>query len=77
MRRVRGVDPPRALLGRLRATIEAEYAWDAAIRRITRGYEDVLNAERAGERARLNAPGGWWTPAEVSAGISSLSRGGL
>ncbi|MCB9702954.1 MAG: glycosyltransferase [Myxococcales bacterium] len=71
------IPPPRALLGRLRATIEAEYAWDAAIRRITRGYEDVLNAERAGERARLNAPGGWWTPAEVSAGISSLSRGGL
>ncbi|MEZ4384267.1 MAG: glycosyltransferase [Nannocystaceae bacterium] len=58
--------PTTAQTAHLRRTIEAEYTWTAACARLRRAYARVVEAEAAGERARLEAPDGWW-PAQRSA----------
>lgn len=51
---------------RLRNTIEAEYTWDAACRRLHGAYRMILDAHRDSALSRLEAPEGWW-PAQIPA----------
>ncbi len=62
--RATALDPATAK--RLRSTIEAEYSWDAACRRLHGAYRTILDAHRNSALARLEAPEGWW-PAQTSA----------
>ncbi len=49
---------------RLRSTIEAEYTWTAACRRLHGAYRTILDAHRDRALSRLEAPKGWW-PAQT------------
>ena len=56
--RARALDPATAK--RLRSSIETEYTWDAACRRLHGAYRTILDAHRDNALARLEAPEGWW-----------------
>ncbi|HGG57904.1 MAG TPA: glycosyltransferase, partial [Nannocystis exedens] len=45
---------------RLRTTIETEYTWVAACRRLHGAYRTILDAHRDHTLSRLEAPEGWW-----------------